>query len=148
MQTVLLVEDDDLEEELFRRAWKALGFDARLLVVRSSSDAVAAIHSVKAGDNLRLAIIDVKLGSTSGQSVVRELRENAETRLVPAVVFSSSDERRDIDLAWQHRANGYVCKPIDYHEYLQAVKDTLRFWLGLNCVPTALPVCPESPRPM
>ena len=135
---VLLVDDDSNDEELARVALKRAGIDHRLMVVRDGAEAIDWL--LRQGQHVgrdpalkpRLVLLDLKLPKVSGLEVVEALRKDERTRLLPIVVFTSSNEERDLKESYRLGANAYVRKPIDFGEYKKLLADVSTFWLVHN----------------
>jgi CheY-like chemotaxis protein len=82
-----------------------------------------------------LVLLDMNLPKLDGVEVLRRLRAEERTRLVPVVVLSSSAEERDVERSYAAGANGYVRKPVSFTEFVEVSRQLGRYWLGLNLPP-------------
>lgn len=138
---VLLVEDDPNDEALTRRALARAGVQAELVVARDGREALDYLHATGAhagrdpGPQPRLVLLDLKLPRVDGLEVLRRLRSEETTRLLPVVVLTSSLDPRDVQQCYLLGANAYVRKPVDFGEFAEVVALLGRHWLGLNVPP-------------
>ncbi len=140
-RTILLAEDDSGHEALFRRAVTQSGLECRMDVVRDGAEVIDYLFL--AGEHERrepaimpdLILLDLKMPKMDGLQVLqvlRRVRGDEQTRFPPIVVLTSSDHDADIVDAYRWGAQSYICKPLDYAEFSDAVGRTLQYWLGLN----------------
>ena len=85
--------------------------------------------------NVALVLLDLKLPRVSGIEVLRQIRSAQATRLLPVVVLTSSDEERDVIESYRLGANSYVRKPVDYGEFVTAVRQLGMYWMVINLPP-------------
>ena len=142
-QPILLVEDNPDDEALTLRAFKKNNILNQIVVCRDGAEAVDFLfaqgaYADRADEPLpQLVLLDLKLPKLDGTEVLRRIRANERTRLLPVVVLTSSKEDRDIIDSDQLGANSYVRKPVDFTEFLGAVRSLGLFWLVLNVPPPA-----------
>jgi two-component system response regulator len=139
--TILLVEDNPDDEALTLRALRRNNADIVVEIARDGAEALHYLHG-DGGDQLRwpkplpkVVLLDLKLPRVDGLEVLRQIREHAHTRTLPVVVLTSSDEDRDLIESYRLGCNSYVCKPVDYDEFLEAARQLGLFWLLLNRTP-------------
>jgi chemotaxis family two-component system response regulator Rcp1 len=131
---VLLVEDNDGDVLLVRRALRAIDTTVQLHVV---TDGNAALEFVRRGSPLPdLIILDLNLPRMSGNEVLGELKDDPELREIPVVVFSSSGNSRDVQSAYRGHASSYIQKPQDVDEFFAAVAGLVRYWTKTVLLPT------------
>jgi two-component system response regulator len=141
MQTILLVEDNPDDVELTRRAFKKGNILNELVVARDGVEALDYLFATGqyADRDLRevpsVILLDLKLPKLDGLEVLRRLRDNPQTSLLPVVVLTSSKEEEDIVRSYQLRANSYIRKPVDFTEFMDAVRNLGLYWLLLNVSP-------------
>jgi two-component system response regulator len=126
---VMLVEDNLDDERLVVRAFHRAGLDD-FVVARTGEEALSLLG--RPNSPISLVLLDLKLPKVSGLEVLKFIRENSATSLVPVVVFTSSDEEGDIARCFESGANSYIRKPVDYESFMEAVQAVLTYWLGLN----------------
>jgi two-component system, response regulator len=135
---ILLVEDNPDDEVLAVRALKRSNVAKEIIVVRDGAEAVNYLFSEGpfAGSEPKplphLVLLDLKLPKLDGLGVLRRIRAEERTRLVPVVILSSSDEEDDRIQAYSLGANSYVRKPVDFEQFLIAAAQLGIYWLVLN----------------
>jgi DNA-binding response OmpR family regulator len=140
-KVVLLVEDNPDDEELARLAFEDSAIAPEVMVARDGEEALdylfatGAYSSREPDMDPQLVLLDLKLPKLDGLSVLRRMRENERTRLVPVVILTSSDEQRDMVSGYSLGANSYVRKPLDFSEFATAVRQLEEYWLVLNRTP-------------
>jgi two-component system, response regulator len=128
---ILLVEDNPDDEALTLRALKKNHIVNEVVVAH---DGAEAIELLLGPEPLKpeLVLLDVKLPKLDGIEVLRKLRADERTRLLPVVMLTSSNEQRDIVESYQLGANSFVRKPVDFEQFIEAVKNLGLYWLVLN----------------
>ena len=140
-KVILLVEDNPDDELLTLRAFKKSNILNEIIVARDGAEALDYLFATGAyaerdPDELpQLILLDLKLPKMSGLEVLRYLRTNEQTRLLPIVILTSSDEERDIIDGYELGANSYVRKPVDFAQFAEAVQRLGLYWLVLNEFP-------------
>lgn len=138
---ILLVEDNQDDVDLTLRALKNQNIANAVEVVRDGAEALDFIFArgQHAGRNPRhlpqLVLLDINLPKVSGIEVLRRLRENQLTKMVPVVMLTTSKEERDVVESYTSGANSYVQKPIDFKEFSEAVRQLGVYWLMVNEAP-------------
>ncbi|TVR57022.1 MAG: response regulator [Gemmatimonadales bacterium] len=153
---ILLVEDDPRDVELTLRALRAQDLDGRTVVVNDGAQALEYL-SLRGGSSTReppalrdprapqdpralrdplprprVILLDLKLPKLSGLEVLRRLKTDPQTRLIPVVVLTSSREERDVTASYELGANSYLVKPVAFEELLRSVADIQEYWLVRN----------------
>jgi two-component system response regulator len=135
---ILLVEDNPDDEALTIRALKKNNIGNRLVVVRDGVEAIdflfgSGTHKDRdLKDVPQVVLLDLKLPKMDGLEVLRRIRENEATRLLPVVILTSSKEEQDILKGYKLGANSYVRKPVDFDQFVEAVRQLGLYWLVLN----------------
>jgi two-component system response regulator len=137
-KVILLVEDNPDDETLTLRAFKRSHVMNPIVVARDGIEALDFVfargsHSQRAGEPLpTLVILDLKLPKLDGLGVLRAIRADERTRLLPVVILTSSKEEHDLVSGYSLGANSYVRKPVDFTEFLESVKVLGIYWLMMN----------------
>jgi two-component system response regulator len=127
---ILHIEDDPHCVELMQRALGKLG---RPLDFHAVADGELALKFLSARERPpRLIVLDLKIPKVSGLQLLAQLRAHEKTRTVPVIVFTSSQEPRDVTLSYQAGANSYVIKPLEYKEFFESVQRIIHYWFGVN----------------
>ena len=131
---ILLVEDNPDDVALTIRAFKKANVQNEIVV---SEDGAAALSLLlpadgSAGIGPLVVLLDLNLPIIDGHTVLRRLRDDPRTRLLPVVVLTSSVEERDLVAAYENGANSYVAKPVDFLEFVEAVKTLGLYWTLMN----------------
>src|SRR5271156_2518598 len=135
---ILLVEDNPNDEALTLRALKKSGVTNRVIVAHDGAEALDYLFCTGTyterdpADMPAVVLMDLNLPKIGGLEAVRRIRENAETRLLPVVILTSSDEEEDRLHGYQVGANSYVRKPVEFHKFVAAVQQLGLYWLLLN----------------
>ena len=140
---VLLVDDNPDDVALMQRVFSRAGVLARdeVVVARDGVQALDFLfatgeHAGREGTFLpKVVFLDLKMPRVDGLEVLRRLRADDRTKLVPVVVLTSSDEDRDLTQSYRLGANSYIRKPEDSTEFSEAVGALGRYWFRLNRVP-------------
>ena len=132
---VLLVEDNPDDVELTLRAFEKNHIANEVIVMTDGAKAVDYLFG-KAGATAQtrpsLVLLDLKLPKIDGLDVLRRIRATESTRLLPVVVLTSSREEADIVKSYRLGANSYIQKPVDFVQFMEAVKQLGLYWLVLN----------------
>lgn len=140
-KTILLVEDNPDDVALTLRAFKRSHLMNPIVVVRDGVEALdflfarGAYADRAAAPLPTLVILDLKLPRLDGLGVLKVLRADARTMLLPTVILTSSKEEQDVVAGYSFGANSYVRKPVDFIEFVEAVKVLGLYWLALNQIP-------------
>jgi two-component system response regulator len=138
---ILLVEDNADDEVLTLRALKKNNIRNEVVVARNGVEALDYLFGTGtyAGRNLNIVpqvvLLDLKLPKLDGLEVLRRLRANESTKLLPVVILTSSDEEQDRFNSYGLGANSYVRKPVDFNQFSEAVRQLGLYWLVVNQPP-------------
>lgn len=137
---ILLVEDNPDDEALALRAFTKLNITNKVVVARDGVEALDYLfgtgpHATTNPSLPALVLLDLKLPRVDGLEVLKQIRSNERTQILPVVILTSSREEQDIVQGYNLGANSYVRKPVDYNEFVQAVSQLGVFWLLLNELP-------------
>lgn len=140
---ILLVEDNPKDEKLTLRALQKSRVSNRVVVVRDGAEALdylfaRGVYSERRAAELpTLILLDLQLPKIDGLEVLRQIRLDPQIGLTPVVILTSSDEDRDRLKGYQLGANSYVCKPVDFARFTEAVGQLGLYWLVVNLPPPA-----------
>jgi two-component system response regulator len=140
-RTILLVEDNPDDEALTLRALKRNNILNEVVVAHDGVEALDYLFGsgVHAGRDLskapQLVLLDLKLPKVDGLEVLKRLRADPRTRLQPVVILTTSNEERDIVSSYELGANSYIRKPVDFNQFMEAVRQLGLYWLLLNVPP-------------
>ncbi len=135
---ILLVEDNPDDEALTLRALTQNKIVNEVVVARDGAEALDYLFATGAyaGRDLtampQLILLDLKLPKIDGLEVLQLLRADPRTRLLPVVILTSSREDRDVVESYRHCANSYIRKPVDFSQFIEAVRQLGLYWLVLN----------------
>ena len=138
---ILLVEDNPDDEVLTRRALKKNNIGNELIVARDGAEALDYLFATGAyeGRDLnvmpQVVLLDLKLPKVDGLEVLRRMRTNERTKLLPVVILTSSREQQDLADGYGYGANSYIRKPVDFAQFIEAVRQLGLYWLVLNETP-------------
>jgi CheY-like chemotaxis protein len=138
---VLLVEDNPTDEKLTLRAFLKSGIANEMVVVRDGAEALEYVfctgrHAAReAATGPALILLDLSLPKVGGLEVLKKIRADDRTKLLPVVVLTSSKEDEDIVRSYSLGANAYVRKPLAFPEFAEAANTVGMFWLMLNELP-------------
>ena len=133
-RTIVLVEDNPDDEALTLRAFKKNNIRNEVVVMRDGAEALAYLlpGDGDAGPCPALVLLDLNLPKIGGLEVLRRMRADEQTRLIPVVVLTSSKLEEDILDSYRNGANAYVRKPVNFADFAEAVRALGVFWLLLN----------------
>lgn len=135
---ILLVEDNQDDEVLTLRALKKNNIANEVVIARDGAEALEFLFGTgaHAGRDTsvqpQVVLLDLNLPKISGHEVLKRVRADARTRLLPVVVLTSSKEEEDLLQSYTNGANAYVRKPVEFAQFTEAVKTLGLFWLILN----------------
>ena len=137
-KSILLVEDNPDDEALTLRALRNHNLANKVVVVRDGVEALDYLFATgpyagrDTSDMPEVTLLDLKLPKVDGLEVLRRLRSDERTRLLPVVILTSSKEEQDVIRSYRLGANSYIAKPVDFLEFTEAVKQLGLYWLLLN----------------
>ena len=140
-KTILLVEDNPDDEALTLRALKRNNILNEVVVARDGAEALdylfaqGAYRGRDASDLPEVVLLDLKLPKIDGLDVLRRIRGETLTRRLAVVILTSSNEERDIISGYDLGANSYIRKPVDFNQFMEAVRQLGIYWLVLNVSP-------------
>jgi CheY-like chemotaxis protein len=138
---ILLVEDNPNDVELTFRALKKHNLANKVHVVKDGAEALEYIFAKgayahrKIEDHPKVILLDLKLPKLDGLEVLRQVKSDERTKVIPVVVLTSSKEERDLVESYKLGANSYITKPVDFDKFVESVSELGLYWLLLNELP-------------
>lgn len=135
---ILIVEDNPNDAEMALRALKKNKLTNNVLMVDDGEDALDFIfrrgeYSGRNNESApKMILLDLKLPKVNGLEVLREIKSNPETKMIPVIVLTSSKEESDIVESYKLGVNSYIVKPVDFDKFVDAVRELGLYWLLLN----------------
>ncbi|WNZ23441.1 response regulator [Leptolyngbya sp. NK1-12] len=147
LKRILLVEDSAYDVELILTALSENALANEVVVVRDGEEALdylyrRGVFRLRLEGNPIVILLDLKLPKIDGIEVLSALKADPMLRLIPVVVLTSSQEEPDLLHCYELGTNAYVVKPIDFHEFVEVIKQVGLFWAVVNQPP------PDLPAPM
>ncbi len=136
-KNILLVEDDPQDAELTLAALEEYRLGNQVAVVDNGAEALDYLYrrgkfTARAGGNPVVVLLDLKMPKVDGLEVLKAIKADEHLKVIPVVVLSSSRETSDLAECYQHGVNAYVVKPVDFGEFMRAVKQLGIFWAAIN----------------
>jgi two-component system, response regulator len=141
---ILLVEDNMDDAELTRRAFTKNNISNSILHLKNGAEALDFMFCEGAykdrcmGVLPKLVLLDLKMPKVDGLEVLRKLKQNERTKIIPVVILSSSKEEKDIIETYKLGANSFLVKPVEFDGFVHALTNLGRYWLQLNQLPQQL----------
>lgn len=135
---ILLIEDNPDDEALTLRALKKNNIANKIIITRDGVEALEFLFCTGAYtdrdpcEQPQVVLLDLKLPKLDGLEVLRRIRANERTRLLPVVILTSSREEQDLIKGYSLGANSYVRKPVDFNQFVEAVRQLGMYWLVIN----------------
>ena len=135
---IIIVEDNYNDLEMIKDALYELKINKKVCVLRDGVEATKYFFNSAGGLNFnindlpKLILLDLKLPKINGLEVLKALKMNEETKSIPVVIFTSSNEARDRIDSYNLGANSYLVKPLDADEYFAYIRDIIKYWIGMN----------------
>ncbi|NET01148.1 MAG: response regulator [Sphaerospermopsis sp. SIO1G2] len=133
---LLIIEDNPDDLELALLALEETGLEDKIIIAR---DGIEAIDYLFAESRIQplpdLVLLDLQLPRISGLEVLKKIRNNTRTRLLPIVILTTSNEEIDRLKGYDLGCNSYVQKPVDYEQFLHIIQQMTQYWLGINSPP-------------
>jgi CheY-like chemotaxis protein len=137
---ILLVEDDLKDVELTLSALEEYNLANEVVVTRDGEEALDYLYrrgsfATRLNGNPAVLLLDLKLPKIDGLEVLQQIKSHEKLRMIPVVVLTSSREERDMVASYQLGVNAYVVKPVDFHAFVNAIKELGVFWAVINEAP-------------
>jgi CheY-like chemotaxis protein len=139
---ILMVEDDPRDVELTLTALEDYKLANEVVVCRDGQEALDYLYSRgkfsdRVKENPAVMLLDLKLPKVDGLEVLQQVKSDERLRMIPVVMLTSSHEEKDMMQSYKLGVNAYVVKPVDFHEFVNAVKELGVFWAVINQPPPA-----------
>lgn len=137
-ETILLVEDNPDDVELLLRALRKNNIANDITITSDGAEALdylfaqGKFSSRNANETPRIILLDLKLPKLNGLQVLERIRADERTALTPVIILTSSKEEQDLISGYKSGANSYVRKPVDFNEFVDAVRQIGLYWLLIN----------------
>jgi DNA-binding response OmpR family regulator len=137
MKNIMLVEDDPNDVELIMEGLESNNVANNIVVTRDGEEALDYLNCTgkyagRTDGHPAVVLLDLKLPKVGGLDVLKHMRSNEKLARIPVVILTSSREEKDIIEGYRIGTNGYVVKPLDFHQFVDAVKLTGAFWAIIN----------------
>jgi CheY-like chemotaxis protein len=134
---ILMVEDDAKDVELTLTALEEYNLANEVIVTRDGEQALDYLYcrgeyKTRSTGNPAVMLLDLKLPKVDGLEVLKQIKSDGELRMIPVVVLTSSKEEKDMVASYKLGVNAYVVKPVDFHEFVNAIKELGVFWAIIN----------------
>src|ERR1700747_1037605 len=134
---ILLVEDDPKDVELTLTALEEYHLANEVVVARGGEEALDCLYcrgnfATRSNDNPAVLLLDLKLPKIDGLEVLQQIKSDEKLKMIPVVVLTSSHEEKDMVASYKLGVNAYVVKPVDFHEFVNAIKELGIFWAVIN----------------
>jgi len=139
---ILLVEDNTHDAEMTIRSLKKVNLANKLVHVQDGEEALDFIFAKgkfsgsSPGNLPKVILLDIKMPKVDGIEVLRQIKANEKTKMIPVVIMTSSGEEQDIIASYRLGVNSYVVKPVDFEGFARAVSELGLYWLLTNRVST------------
>src|SRR6266478_5930277 len=137
---ILMVEDDPKDVELTLTALEEYNLANEVVVTRDGAEALDYLYcrgnfTTRSNGNPAVLLLDLKLPKVDGLEVLQQIKSDQKLKMIPVVVLTSSREERDMVASYKLGVNAYVVKPVDFHEFVNAIKELGVFWAVINQPP-------------
>ena len=138
---ILLVEDNMNDAELITRALRKVNLSNNLVHVKDGAEALDFIFAKgefaerEVKKMPKVILLDIKMPRVDGIEVLRQVKGNEDTKLIPIVIMTSSKEEQDIIISYKLGVNSFVVKPVEFHDFAKAVSELGLYWVLVNQPP-------------
>src|SRR3984957_112436 len=134
---ILMVEDDAKDVELSLTALEDYNLVNEVVVAHDGEEALDYLYcrgayQTRGGENPAVILLDLKLPKVDGLEVLKQIKSDEKLKLIPVVVLTSSKEEKDMVASYKLGVNAYVVKPVDFHEFVNAIRELGAFWAVIN----------------
>jgi DNA-binding response OmpR family regulator len=137
---ILMVEDDPKDVELTLTALEDYNLANEVVVAHDGEEALDYLYcrgkfAARSSDNPAVMLLDLKLPKIDGLEVLQQVKSDEKLKMIPVVVLTSSHEEKDMVTSYKLGVNAYVVKPVEFHEFVNAIKELGIFWAVINAPP-------------
>jgi len=137
---ILMVEDDINDVDMTMTALDEYNLANEVVVARDGAEALDYLlcrgkYESRSSENPAVLLLDLKLPKVDGLEVLRQVKSDNKLKMIPVVVLTSSHEEKDMVASYELGVNAYVVKPVDFHEFVNAIKELGVFWAVINVPP-------------
>src|SRR5580698_3991006 len=137
---ILMVEDDPKDVELSLTALEEYNLANEVVVARDGEEALDYLYyrgnfTMRSSENPAVLLLDLKLPKVDGLEVLKQIKVDEKLKMIPVVVLTSSHEEKDMVASYKLGVNAYVVKPVDFHEFVNAIRELGVFWAIINEAP-------------
>lgn len=137
IKRILFAEDNPNDVELTLTALEEYHLANDVVVVNDGEEALDYLYcrgkyKLREAGNPAVVLLDIKMPKVDGIEVLRQLKSDEQLKMIPVVILTSSREERDLVESYRLGVNAYVVKPVDFHEFVNGVKELGLFWLVIN----------------
>jgi DNA-binding response OmpR family regulator len=137
---ILMVEDDNNDVEMTLAALEEYNLANEVALTRDGEEALDYLYcrgkyQSRLNENPAVLLLDLKLPKVDGLEVLRQVKSDDKLKMIPVVVLTSSHEEKDMVASYKLGVNAYVVKPVDFHEFVNAIKELGVFWAVINVAP-------------
>jgi CheY-like chemotaxis protein len=134
---ILIVEDDPKDVDLTLTALEEYNLANEVVVTHDGAEALDYLYSrgsfkARPNGNPAVVLLDLKLPKVDGLEVLEQMKSDQKLKMIPVVVLTSSRQERDLVASYKYGVNAYVVKPVDFHEFVNAIKELGSFWAVIN----------------
>src|ERR1700738_1358228 len=134
---ILIVEDDPNDVERTLTALDEYNLANEVVVTRDGEEALDYLYcrgnfQTRSSDNPAVLLLDLKLPKRDGLEVLQQIKSDEKLKVIPVVVLTSSHEEKDVVASYKLGVNAYVVKPVDFHQFVEAIKELGVFWAVIN----------------
>ncbi len=137
LKRILLVEDNDQDIELILKTLKDYNLANEVIVVNDCGEAMDYLHrkgkyAMRLKGNPIVIVLDIKVDNDSGLELVKHAKSDVDLKQIPVVILSACSDQKEIKQVYKNGANAYVVKPVEFHGFVNAVKELGVFWALVN----------------
>jgi DNA-binding response OmpR family regulator len=138
---IVMVEDDPKDVELTLTALEEYNLANEVVVIGDGEEALDYLYcrgnfKTRSDSNPAVLLLDLKLPKIDGLQVLQQIKSDEKLKTIPVVVLTSSREEKDVVASYKLGVNAYVVKPVDFHEFVNAIKELGVFWAIINVPPS------------